>query len=414
MLDGCRSPATASSTGRRPCPTRPRPRATAAGNHAPAADRGAVADVWRDVLGVDGVDADDNFFALGGDSIRSLKVVARLRRQAGYRRAANSSSCTRPCASSPASGWRSWPPRPEGSASAFGLLSAADAGARSEATAWTVTAGDGPHRGRLSAGLTAGRHALPRGVRGRTATYHDCTTVTLRGTVRRRRRSSARWRSWSPATPVLRTSFDLTDFSEPVQLVHPGAAIPLGGGRPDAGWRARPRRRGWSGSGATRSSSARSTGPRPPLAARLRPPAAGRSTFALTLSFHHAILDGWSVASLVTDLLRRYPARLDGTTLPAVRPAARYRDFVAGERAALAAPRTSRSGRSRSPTPRQPAPGLPGFPRADGERLAPLLGLGDQASRGSTRSRPNCGCRCAPCCSPRTCGCWPWSPVSRM
>ncbi|MGV9330343.1 phosphopantetheine-binding protein, partial [Streptosporangium sandarakinum] len=43
-----------------------------------------VAEVWREVLGVDGIGRDDGFFAVGGDSIRSLSVVAGLRRR-GYR-----------------------------------------------------------------------------------------------------------------------------------------------------------------------------------------------------------------------------------------------------------------------------------------------------------------------------------------
>ncbi|SEH02587.1 amino acid adenylation domain-containing protein [Nonomuraea solani] len=43
----------------------------------------AVAAAWQGVLGLERVSAHDNFFAVGGDSIRSLKVVARLR-AAGY------------------------------------------------------------------------------------------------------------------------------------------------------------------------------------------------------------------------------------------------------------------------------------------------------------------------------------------
>ena len=46
-------------------------------------DEQAVADAWRDVLALDRVGVHDNFFAVGGDSIRSLKVVAWLRRH-GY------------------------------------------------------------------------------------------------------------------------------------------------------------------------------------------------------------------------------------------------------------------------------------------------------------------------------------------
>ncbi|MCA2230006.1 non-ribosomal peptide synthetase [Nonomuraea aurantiaca] len=39
-----------------------------------------IAEIWRDALGLAAVGADDDFFAVGGDSIRSLKVVSRLRK----------------------------------------------------------------------------------------------------------------------------------------------------------------------------------------------------------------------------------------------------------------------------------------------------------------------------------------------
>ncbi|MEV7184624.1 non-ribosomal peptide synthase/polyketide synthase [Kitasatospora sp. NPDC093102] len=39
-----------------------------------------IARIWADVLGLDEVGADDNFFLLGGDSILSMQVVSRLRR----------------------------------------------------------------------------------------------------------------------------------------------------------------------------------------------------------------------------------------------------------------------------------------------------------------------------------------------
>ncbi|GLZ39063.1 non-ribosomal peptide synthase/polyketide synthase [Actinokineospora sp. NBRC 105648] len=42
-----------------------------------------VADAWADVLGLPRVGAEDNFFALGGDSILSIRVVARLRTALG-------------------------------------------------------------------------------------------------------------------------------------------------------------------------------------------------------------------------------------------------------------------------------------------------------------------------------------------
>jgi amino acid adenylation domain-containing protein/non-ribosomal peptide synthase protein (TIGR01720 family) len=40
----------------------------------------AVAEVWSEVLGMDGLGADDNFFELGGDSLLTIQAVHRLRR----------------------------------------------------------------------------------------------------------------------------------------------------------------------------------------------------------------------------------------------------------------------------------------------------------------------------------------------
>ncbi|MEU8395434.1 amino acid adenylation domain-containing protein [Nonomuraea sp. NPDC048892] len=61
----------------------PRARETAGHAEPEGAAEVAVAEAWRGVLGLERVSAHDNFFAAGGDSIRSLKVVSRLR-EAGY------------------------------------------------------------------------------------------------------------------------------------------------------------------------------------------------------------------------------------------------------------------------------------------------------------------------------------------
>ena len=39
----------------------------------------AVAEIWAEVLGVDRVGVEDNFFDLGGDSIRSLHITSRTK-----------------------------------------------------------------------------------------------------------------------------------------------------------------------------------------------------------------------------------------------------------------------------------------------------------------------------------------------
>ncbi|MGW9433297.1 amino acid adenylation domain-containing protein, partial [Streptomyces decoyicus] len=68
-------------TDRRALPE-PDPAAASTGPHiAPRTDtERRIAQIWGDVLGLDTVGADDNFFDLGGDSILSMQVVSRLRR----------------------------------------------------------------------------------------------------------------------------------------------------------------------------------------------------------------------------------------------------------------------------------------------------------------------------------------------
>jgi non-ribosomal peptide synthase protein (TIGR01720 family) len=67
-------------TDRRALPG-PAPAATGGPRTAPRTDtERRIARIWADVLGVEQVGADDNFFHLGGDSILSMQVVSRLRR----------------------------------------------------------------------------------------------------------------------------------------------------------------------------------------------------------------------------------------------------------------------------------------------------------------------------------------------
>ncbi|WP_425266223.1 non-ribosomal peptide synthase/polyketide synthase [Amycolatopsis pretoriensis] len=59
----------------------PEPRFESTADRTPRTEREAVlAGIWADVLGVDRVGVEDNFFALGGDSILSIQVSARARR----------------------------------------------------------------------------------------------------------------------------------------------------------------------------------------------------------------------------------------------------------------------------------------------------------------------------------------------
>ncbi|CAM5241032.1 MULTISPECIES: phosphopantetheine-binding protein [Streptomyces] len=41
----------------------------------------ALADIWRSLFGIDEVSADDNFFALGGNSLTAIRFLARVEEQ---------------------------------------------------------------------------------------------------------------------------------------------------------------------------------------------------------------------------------------------------------------------------------------------------------------------------------------------
>ncbi|SDH70012.1 non-ribosomal peptide synthetase [Nonomuraea jiangxiensis] len=166
------------------------------------------------------------------------------------------------------------------------------------------------------------------------ATYHDLTTITLRG----RFDAGAFEAALAEVTarhPVLRTSFDLTGFSEPLQLVHRAATLPLEVTDLSGDPAAADRLAEWSEAEKRRPFDWAS----PPLARAYVHVLSGE-LFAFSLSFHHAILDGWSVAALVTELLQRYHGHLTGDRLPVSPPGAAFRELVSAERAAVAAAET--------------------------------------------------------------------------
>ena len=49
----------------------------------PACAEDAIAEVWREVLGVPVIGPDDDFLALGGDSLIAVRIAARLRQRLG-------------------------------------------------------------------------------------------------------------------------------------------------------------------------------------------------------------------------------------------------------------------------------------------------------------------------------------------
>ena len=325
-----------------PAPERLRP-SLSEGYVAPTNDlERLLCQVWSEALGVDQVGVDDNFFELGGDSIRSLRVVARARERGltlsiaemfdhqtvgalaqALRRSGETAVRTEP----------------------FSLVSDADL------VALPAGLSDAYPLSRLQAGFVF--HAeLRQGYEVYLTSFH----VRVRfdeDALRRALEQMAR------RHPMLRSAFDVS-FSEPLQLVYTHAQAPLA----VFDWRDRPEKeqrqdfKAWSQAERRLGFTWRA----PPLI-RLSVHRLTDDDFRITLS--EPFLDGWSVASLWSELLRLYVASLDGPTPVEPPPATTYRDFIALERAALAS-EASKNFWARELSRLERAPLMP-WPLAEGE-----------------------------------------------
>ncbi|MFC6982358.1 amino acid adenylation domain-containing protein [Streptomyces cirratus] len=304
----------------------------------------ALAEILGQVLGHERVGAEDNYFSLGGDSIRSLQVLARARerglrfavvdlmRHQTVRALAPTVALEDPDAVVHPAGQAPYEP--------FSLLCERDRAALPDGLedAYPMT--------RLQAGMLF--HSDLPAAAGRM--YHNVAAYHVKAPYSERawRRAVA---TVAARHEMLRTAFDLNGFGEPLQLVHRGARPEitfedLGGLDPQAretaiaaryaAERARPF--DWDSA---------------PLM-RFHVQRRSDDDFQLFIAEHHAVMDGWSERSLFTELSSCYVElcaaeegqETDGTdgtdgTDVADGPAglrSRFASFVALERAALADP----------------------------------------------------------------------------
>ncbi|MDH0344680.1 condensation domain-containing protein, partial [Chromobacterium haemolyticum] len=248
----------------------------------------ALAQIWADVLAVPLPGIDDNFFALGGDSILSLQVVARARDQGLalnvqqlFSRPTIRQLCEAP-----------EPPDDGASAAArqaFSLISDADRLRLPDDVIEALP------MSRLQAGMLFHSELSQNG-----AIFHDIFSFDLRLPW-----DEAAWRAavrrLAERHAALRTTFHWNAYSEPLQLIHRDGDIPLS----VADLRAlAPEAQSRALADFVAAEKARPFQPQSPPLLRLSLFRLDTGRARLTLSFHHAILDGWSVATLVTDLLR--------------------------------------------------------------------------------------------------------------
>jgi amino acid adenylation domain-containing protein len=281
-----------------------------------------LAEIWNQVLDIEQIGIHDNFFELGGDSIRSIQMRALAQAQGlnfslqqifqhqTIHKLAQELSLTEPTSSS---AQKTEP---------FSLIS--------ELERQKLPAGveDAYPLARIQAGLIFHSQYSPE-----SAIYHDIFLCHLQVWLDVKLLQTA-VQQLVNRHANLRTSYDLTNFSEPLQLVHQNVYVPL------------------------QVEDMRSLSPVeqqialanwieaekgqyfdwtcPPLI-RFFVYRLTDESFYLILSCHNSILDGWSLASLITELLHRYHSLLKGDNYPIESPPRiSYRDFVALERETLA------------------------------------------------------------------------------
>ncbi|GGK79729.1 non-ribosomal peptide synthetase [Mangrovihabitans endophyticus] len=165
-----------------------------------------------------------------------------------------------------------------------------------------------------------------------TPTYHDVSTIRLAGHFDETALRTILARVVQ-GSDILRSSVDLAGFSEPMQLVHASAPTPLTVDDlrelPETQQRRRVAQ--W----AAREKVTPFDLTKPPLL-RLNAHVFSDTDFQIGISFHHAILDGWSLSLVTSHLLAGYDALLAGRDAPPSTPVTRFRDYVSLEREALA------------------------------------------------------------------------------
>ena len=276
----------------------------------------ALTAVWMDALGLNSIGINDNYFALGGDSIRSIKVRAKaLERGLSF---SLQQLFQNPTIRGLAAVMSSSEAQPDGHSSHAAFKLIADEDRRK----LPPDAEDAYPISPLQAGMIFHSEFSPDYI-----VYVSSLHLRVQFDAEKMQRTID---YLAARHEMLRTSFDTTSFSTSLQIVHKRARpqlrvedlqqLPDGEQqqRIDA-WLLNESRRKFDWGSA----------PLFRFTVHLR--ARDRIQFTMSEPF----LDGWSVASLLTELLDSYIAVLAGASAPGDRLNASYKDFVALELEAL-------------------------------------------------------------------------------
>ncbi|WP_030294143.1 non-ribosomal peptide synthetase [Streptomyces katrae] len=296
--------------------------AAPAGHVPPAgATEEALARIWSDVLGAERISRTANFFDLGGDSMLALRVIGQAR-SAGLGLSVPDLFRARTLGDLAALATEAAADTGPAPVEPFSQLDPADAARLPEGLedAYPLTM--------LQAGMLHEMLADPsRGA------YHNVTDLKI--TVPEGFDLAAFQTAVDTVVrghSILRSSIDLASFSEPLQLVHRTAGLAVG----YSDLRSLPHEEQWAcvrryvdAEFARRFDLAA-----PPLV-RIHLHRLTDQELRLTLTDCHVVLDGWSLTSLIADLLDLHRQAVAQGRTPQLPPAPPYAEYVALERAAL-------------------------------------------------------------------------------
>ena len=279
--------------------------------------------IWSEVLDIDRIGIDDNFFVLGGDSIRSIRIrsLAQQRGLAISHQDLFRHQTIRDLSLGIGSSLQGDSEAGSASSQPFELILQEDRAKLPEG------AEDAYPLAALQAGMVFHSELRPE-----SAVFHDVHTIDLRIPFDSKSLEQALDHLLA-RHPVLRSGFDLASFSQPLQIVYREVSPPLQ--IEDLRQLPQPEQEEQLQQWLQEEKHRPFDWTRPPML-RFHVHRRSDETCRFGFSFHHAVLDGWSVATLLTELFRTYLSFLDEAQPPPLPEiAATFRDFVALERETL-------------------------------------------------------------------------------
>ncbi|MEM6401548.1 MAG: amino acid adenylation domain-containing protein, partial [Cyanobacteria bacterium P01_D01_bin.116] len=277
--------------------------------------------IFQEVLNQEQVGIDDNFFEIGGDSIVAMQVVAEAQSH-------NLQVSIKDIYENPTlrqlSAVEELSKVVESSDEYVELYSLTE----TDIERLPKDAEDAYPLSSLQAGMLYHSELHPN-----SAIFHDIFTFDLRLNYQESALRKA-ITDVCQANRVLRTSFHWTGYSIPLQIVNQQVELPLTvydlGSEGEES--ARQQVKAWLETEKTNSFDVSHA----PLF-RFAIHRITEQEVSISFSFHHAILDGWSVATLMTQLLKRYAQYLQGEPISVLKSAdITYKDFILREQSAIA------------------------------------------------------------------------------